>query len=64
MPNVSLTQTLRREYESLFNTCTIRPERTQAVEEIIARLHANRTRYQNVSDTLGIRGADSLISAE
>jgi lysozyme family protein len=26
MPTVSLTDTLRREYERLFNTCTIRKE--------------------------------------
>jgi lysozyme family protein len=54
MPTVPFSQTLRREYENLFNTCIIRPERAQAVEDIIANLQTNKMRYQNVGDTLGV----------
>jgi lysozyme family protein len=54
MPTVSFSEALRREYENLFNTCVIRPERVQAVHEIVAKLQANTPRYQTVSAALGI----------
>ena len=54
MPSVSLTPTLRQEYADLFNTCSIRPERAQAVEAIISRLNANARHYRDVGDPLGI----------
>ena len=54
MSRVSLTQGLRKEYERLFNTCIIRPRYMQQVEDIIVKLQANKTRYQSVSDALGI----------
>lgn len=54
MPTVTLTQTLSKEYENLFNTCIIRPERIPVVEETITRLQANRLRYQTVGDALGV----------
>jgi lysozyme family protein len=45
---------LREQYEVLFHTCVIRPERAEAVEQIIARLQTHRARYQNLGDALGI----------
>jgi lysozyme family protein len=54
MPTVSFSESLRNEYENLFNTCVIRSERVQAVDALVAKLQANKTRYQNVSATLGI----------
>ena len=54
MATVTFSQALRREYEDLFNTCSIRPERAQTVEGIIGRLQESRTRYQDVGDALGI----------
>lgn len=54
MPNIPLTQTLRNEYENLFNSCIIRQEVFPAVEKIISKLQGNEIRYQNVSETLGI----------
>lgn len=54
MPTVPFSEALRREYASLFNTCIIRTEGMRAVDGIVARLQANKTRYQNVSETLGI----------
>jgi lysozyme family protein len=54
MPGVRFTSALRGEYEELFNTCTIRPERMEAVRKIIGDLQANRARYQHVADAPGI----------
>jgi lysozyme family protein len=54
MPNVRLTQSLRDEYEQLFDSCMIRPERVNAVQEIVGDLYANRSRYQSVAGALGI----------
>lgn len=54
MATVSLTPALRAEYENLFNTCVIRPERAAAVEKLIDTLVANRARYQAVSSALRI----------
>lgn len=54
MAKVPFTQALRNEYETLFNSCIIRPEFTNAVYDIVAKLQANKQRYQNVSGSLGI----------
>ncbi len=54
MPNVSFSDALKREYENLFNTCNIRPERASAVDAIVAKLLANQARYLKVTDTLGV----------
>src|SRR5688572_19382175 len=54
MPSVSLTSALRHEYTDLFNTCSIRPDRAQAVEAIIARFNTNAQRYREAGDPLGI----------
>ena len=54
MPAVRFTQALRNEYESLFDTCAIRPDRLPLVEEAIGRLQGDRARYQAVGDALGI----------
>jgi lysozyme family protein len=54
MPDVSLTVSLRSEYEDLFNNCVIRPERLASVEALIAGLLSNRVRYENVGGNLGI----------
>lgn len=54
MATITLTQALRRHFQELFNTCMIRPERLSAVEKTIDNLQANRERYQNVADDIGI----------
>ncbi len=54
MARVPFTMSLRKEYENLFNGCRIRPERLNEVESIIAKLQANKSRYQNVGGGLGI----------
>lgn len=54
MPGVPFSPALRQQYEDLFNTCLIRPQRAQAVETIITRLQDNSARYRSVGTTLGI----------
>jgi lysozyme family protein len=54
MPAVSFSAALRAQYEALFNTCIIRPERAASIEQIIARVQTRRRRYETVADALGI----------
>lgn len=54
MASISLTPALREEYERLFNSCAIRPQRSQAVEAIIAKLLKNLPRYQRVERSAGV----------
>jgi len=54
MATVKLTDSLRQEYVTLFGSCTIRPNRAAAVEELVDGLQANRTRYEAVSDAAGV----------
>lgn len=48
MPN--LTPQLRAEYQNLFDTCVVRPERKSEVETAVSSLLQNQSRYQAVSD--------------
>ena len=54
MAGVPLTDALRNEYERLFTTCEIRPQRAQIVEQLSAQLTGNSARYHAVADVLGI----------
>jgi len=54
MPKISFTESLRREYEDLFNACVIRPQRAGEVEATIQAILGNRKRYQAVSEAIGI----------
>lgn len=54
MASVPLTKPLRHEYERLFDSCMIRPERLATVESLVAKLIGNQIRYQRVADALGI----------
>jgi lysozyme family protein len=54
MAKVQFTPALRLEYENLFNTCIIKPEKMKVVEGIITKLTANRRRYETLSNDLGI----------
>jgi lysozyme family protein len=54
MAKAAFTEALKREYEDLFNTCLIRPERADGIEDIIARLLGNRPRYESVGDAMAI----------
>jgi lysozyme family protein len=48
-----LDAALRAEYERLFATCKVRPERVQAVDTIVDHLVAARTRYAGLETVLG-----------
>ncbi|MDM7915950.1 MAG: hypothetical protein ACE15D_15000 [Candidatus Eisenbacteria bacterium] len=54
MPTVSFTEALRREYERLFETCVVRPERAQAIETITSTLQQNRARYEAATARIGV----------
>ena len=54
MAKVPLTDRLRQEYDTLFNTCNIRPETRQEVESLVAKITANQTRYAAVESELGV----------
>lgn len=54
MPAVTFTSALAGEYETLFNTCAVRPDRAAAVERIADRLLAQMPRYRAVGEPLGI----------
>ncbi|MGN6187172.1 MAG: peptidoglycan-binding protein [Thermoanaerobaculia bacterium] len=46
---MTLTQTLRSEYDTLFQTCTVRPEFSDNIENVITRSITARRRYQAVA---------------
>jgi lysozyme family protein len=54
MPSVSLTAALRSEYELLFNTCLIRPERADEVNRLVDALADSRARYAQVERAIGV----------
>lgn len=54
MPAINLTEALKAEYNNLFNICVIRSEKLQEVERVVAKITANRNRYESVSAQLNI----------
>lgn len=54
MPTVTFSESLRREYEKLFSICSIRLERMQGVDALVARLQAGKPRYRSVAEPMGI----------
>ena len=50
----TLTMALRAEYEQLFNSCVIRPERAAVVLGLVNKLVANKARYQAVAKASGV----------
>jgi len=54
MAKVAFTTALNDEYEELFTTCQIRPERAKEVNGLATTIERNRDRYQSVADELGI----------
>ena len=51
---IRLTDPLRREYEQLFESCDILPEREAEVERSVDRLLSHRDRYQAVTERRGV----------
>jgi lysozyme family protein len=54
MPTVELTPALKDEYQHLFDTCIIHPERAQQMEHLVAQIVQHQPRYTAVGDPLGI----------
>lgn len=50
----TLTPALRGDYQQLFDTCQIRPERQAEVNRIAERIVAGRPRYASVEKALGV----------
>jgi lysozyme family protein len=50
----SLTDDVRRQYQSLFSTCTVSDARVSDVNQAIAGILSNRARYESVAEPLGI----------
>jgi lysozyme family protein len=48
----AFTQSLRQQYELRYESCLIRPTRTAEVDRIVAKLKANRQRYEKVAQPL------------
>ena len=46
--SITLTPKLRKEYQDLFASCVIKPEKQQAVNTIGDKIVANRQRYEQV----------------
>ena len=54
MAKVQFTENLKEEYEYLFNTCLIRPERADLVDQTVDSLLANQARYDAVGHSMGV----------
>jgi lysozyme family protein len=54
MANVPLTDRLRQEYDTLFNTCNIRADKAKEVESLVTKIAANQPRYAAVESELGV----------
>ena len=50
----SLSDSLRQEYENLFNTCNINTANAGEVENTTQKIKANRARYENLGNPMGI----------
>jgi lysozyme family protein len=50
----ALTSAQRGNYELLYESCLIRPNRRAAVDQLVGRITASRPRYQKVGKALGI----------
>ena len=51
---VTFTQALRDEYQRLFDTCVVRPEKVPEASALTARIVSNRARYETVARKLGM----------
>ena len=54
MATIAFTAALRAEYQSLFDTCQANAPKRAEVDRLATRLLANRARYGDVGDELGI----------
>jgi lysozyme family protein len=50
----TLTNALRNEYQTLFDTCAVKPEKVNEAESLAKFVETNRARYETVATPLGI----------
>jgi len=51
---IDLTDDLRQEYQTLFDTCVIAPTRAAEIESTTTKIAANQARYESVGEPLDI----------
>lgn len=51
---VQLSNALRAEYQQLFDSCSIRPERLSSVDRLIGKIQSVRSRYESVQQATGV----------
>jgi lysozyme family protein len=51
---VNFTESLKQEYQHLFDTCRIRPARAATVLSLVNKIVSNRSRYEAVGNPLGV----------
>jgi lysozyme family protein len=54
MSKVEFTDKLKKEYQVLFDTCNVNPDRINSVDSIISKILTNKNRYETVGNVLGI----------
>jgi lysozyme family protein len=54
MAGIPLTAALRAEYQSLFDSCQVKPAKSEQVDKALSRLIANEDRYAAVGGRFGI----------
>lgn len=52
--SIILGPKLKKEYEDLFTTCVIKPDKQTSVETQVGKINANRTRYEAVEKLTGV----------
>ncbi len=54
MAKVDYSKPLKEEYQRLFDTCIIREDKNEEVENILSRIEINQDRYVAIENALGI----------
>jgi lysozyme family protein len=54
MPSITFTDALRKEYDDLFNSCVIKSDSIQYVDQLVAAIVANKQRYESVGSVINI----------
>jgi len=54
MPNLSLTDSLRHDYDRLFSTCAVRPQYQAEIDTALTRIIAHKDRYAALAQTAGV----------
>ena len=52
--NFPLTDALRQQYQELFDTCTINPQRLASADSLVQKISNQRSRYESAGDPIGV----------